>query len=249
VCSGVKKMEEMMNAEMAIRLDNETAALSIREALEFLIEKFPGKISFSSSFGMEDQVVTDMIFSQNLPISLFTLDTGRNFEETNKVHNSTLSRYGKKIQVFHPYQTDIENLVSEKGPFSFYESVENRVECCQIRKVKPLHRALKDVSVWITGLRNEQSNDRGNLKRFIFDPANQVIKFNVLFDWSLEQVKRYIKDNHVPYNTLHDKGFISIGCAPCTRAIGPGQNIRDGRWWWENNSSKECGIHTNGNDQ
>lgn len=235
-----------MNDALAISLKKETKNLSIQETLKLLVDRFPGEVSFSSSFGYEDQVITDMIYSDNLPIRVFTLDTGRHFEETYKVHNRTLSQYDKKIHVYHPDQEKVEQLMTNKGPFSFYESLENRKECCHIRKVEPLRRALAEVKIWITGLRGSQSENRGSLDRFVYDPGNAVIKYNPLVDWSLEQVQEYIKDHHVPYNILHDRGFVSIGCAPCTRAIEPGQDFRAGRWWWENNSSKECGLHASG---
>jgi len=238
-----------MNANIISELSKETSSLSIQKTLLFLADKFSGKISFSTSFGMEDQVITDMIFSDNLPIRLFTLDTGRHFEETYKIHNRTLSQYDKKIQVYHPDRDMVEHLLTTKGTFSFYESLENRKECCHIRKVVPLGRALKGVDLWITGLRRSQSENRENLARFEFDSSFQVIKYNPLIDWSLGQVNKYINDHHVPYNILHDKGFASIGCAPCTRAIEPDQDLRAGRWWWETNSAQECGIHTNSNDK
>lgn len=238
-----------MNAVMVSELIEKTSSFSIQQTFEFLAAMFPGKISFSTSFGMEDQVITDMIFSKNLPITLFTLDTGRHFEETYKVHNRTLAQYDKKIQVYHPNQEKIEHLLTNKGTFSFYESPENRKECCHIRKVEPLGRALKGVDIWITGLRKSQSDNRENLDKFVYDSSNQLIKYNPLLDWSLEQLKDYIKDNHVPYNILHDKGFASIGCAPCTRAIEPGQDLRAGRWWWESNSAQECGLHDSSNDK
>lgn len=238
-----------MSADMVLELIEQTSSFSIQKTLQFLLDKLPGKISFSTSFGMEDQVIADMIFSENLPIKLFTLDTGRHFEETYKIHNRTLSQYDKKIRVYHPDRDKVEHLLTTKGPFSFYESPENRKECCHIRKVEPLKRALQGVDIWITGLRRSQSENRENLDKFIYDPSNQVIKYNPLLDWSLEQVKQYIKEHHIPYNILHDRGFASIGCAPCTRAIEPGQDFRAGRWWWENNSSQECGLHAGSNDK
>ncbi len=240
-------MNELLNAKLAVEFEEGTRDLDAVKTLQLLADKYPGRISFSTSFGLEDQVITDMIYSHNIPIKIFTLDTGRLFEETYKVQSQTLSKYGKKILVYHPEQEDVEKLMTDKGPYSFYESIDNRKECCHIRKVKPLQKALHDVSIWVTGLRHDQSPEREKINKFIFDASGQIIKFNPLLEWTFEEVKQYINDHHVPYNVLHDKGFISIGCAPCTRAIEPGQDFRAGRWWWENNNSKECGIHTNSN--
>lgn len=227
--------------EMLIR---ETKGMNEVDTLRFLADKFLGKIVFSTSFGLEDQVITDMIFSNDTAIKLVTLDTGRLFEETYKTHNRTLAKYGKKIHVYFPVKEDVERLLTRKGPYSFYESVENRKECCNIRKVEPIKRALEDMDVWVTGLRSGQSSDRQQLKKFEYDENYGLIKYNPLIDWPLEKVQEYVKNNHVPYNVLHDRGFISIGCSPCTRAIQPGDDFRKGRWWWENNSSKECGLHS-----
>ena len=224
-------------------LTNSIQDKSIVEQLQFLSEKFAGKIAFSTSFGQEDQVITDIIFANNLPIEIFTLDTGRMFEETYKTLSKTLQKYNKKITVYFPNKEDVEKLVTEKGAYSFYESLENRKECCGIRKIVPLKRALENVDCWITGLRAEQSTARTGLVLLEDDENFGVIKYNPLKDWSLEKTVEYIKEHNVPYNILHDKGFISIGCSPCTRAISPEQDIRAGRWWWENNSKKECGLH------
>lgn len=236
-------MGEEINKALAERLNQESESLSIQQTLEMISQEFNGKVCFSTSFGMEDQVITDMVFSMNLPIKVFTLDTGRHFEETYKVHNRTLAQYDKKIQVYHPDAKEVELLLSSKGPYSFYESVENRKECCHIRKVEPLKRALEGNTIWITGIRRQQSSNRQDLSRFELDEANQIVKYNPLIDWSLEDCQTYVKEHHVPYNVLFDRGFVSIGCAPCTRAISPGQDFRAGRWWWEDNTSKECGLH------
>ena len=218
---------------------------SPEEALLAIATKFPNKIVFSSSLGYEDQVITHLIFSNNLPITIFTLDTGRLYNETYSVLQSTLERYKKPINVFYPQTTAVEKLVSEKGPISFYESVENRKECCFIRKVEPLQRALKGYDIWITGIRAEQSNERKDIISVEWDEANKIIKFHPLLNWSLDKVKYYIAKHNIPYNPLHDKGFVSIGCAPCTRAIKTGEDFRAGRWWWEENNKKECGLHSN----
>lgn len=216
---------------------------TIIEKLKYLTEKNKDKVIFTTSFGYEDQVITDIIFRNGLPVEVVTLDTGRMFEETYKVFRSTLERYGKPIKVFFPPADKVEKLLNEKGPFSFYESVENRKECCHIRKVIPLKRALKGHKIWITGLRASQSASRSNLHELEWDEGNRIIKFNPLLEWSLDDVKKYVKENNVPYNVLHDRGFVSIGCEPCTRAIKPGEDFRAGRWWWEQNTGKECGLH------
>lgn len=216
---------------------------SLVEKLKYLAHTYEDKVVFTTSFGYEDQVITDLIFANNIPVKVVTLDTGRMFEETYKVLRSTNERYGKKIKVYFPEAEQVEQMVTEKGPFSFYESLENRKECCFIRKVLPLKRALSGNFIWITGLRAEQSANRSNLQEVEWDEGNEIVKFNPLLEWNLEQVKTYIKDNNVPYNILHDKGYVSIGCEPCTRAIKPGEDFRAGRWWWEQNSGKECGLH------
>lgn len=237
--------KDLLNDDLASQLDGETAGLGIQDTLRTLSSRFQGEIVLSTSFGQEDQIITDMIFTADLPVLVFTLDTGRHFEETYKVMNQTLAKYNKKIKVCFPDKDQVEKLMTQKGPFSFYESVENRKECCHIRKVEPLQKILSQASCWITGLRASQSFDRHTLKRFSYDAANQVIKYNPLIEWSIDQVIDYLKLNHVPYNVLHDRGFLSIGCAPCTRAVADGEDIRAGRWWWENNTSKECGLHQN----
>jgi len=213
------------------------------EVLAIVSERFPGKAVFTTSFGYEDQVISDMIFHNNLPVDVITLDTGRMFEETYKVWQRTLEKYQKEIIPYFPESADVEKLLREKGTLSFYESLENRKECCYIRKVKPLKRALDGFECWITGLRASQSEGRSSLSYFMWDEAHQLIKYNPILDWSLEDVTDYIHKNQVPYNALHDKGFVSIGCEPCTRAIRPGEDFRAGRWWWEQNSGKECGLH------
>ncbi len=215
---------------------------SIAETLSFLANEYKGNIVFSTSFGQEDQVISDVIFKNNLPISVFTLDTGRLFQETYDVFNSTLKKYKKPIDVFFPEAEKVENLLLEKGPNSFYDSVENRKECCFIRKVLPLQKALAGKKIWITGLRAEQSENRSDLNFFEYDAHFDIIKYNPLLKWTLQEVQDYLDKNNVPKNSLHKKGFVSIGCAPCTRAILPDEDIRAGRWWWES-SHKECGLH------
>lgn len=217
---------------------------SPEEALAILANEFSGDIVFSTSMGYEDQVITHQIFSNDLTIEVFTLDTGRLFAETYSVWNSTLDRYKKPIKVYYPNTEAVEKLVSDKGPSSFYESTENRKECCYIRKVEPLKRALKGKKIWITGIRAEQSDNRNDMPQVEWDEVNQIVKFHPILNWSLKEVKDYINKFNIPYNPLHDRGFVSIGCAPCTRAIKENEDFRAGRWWWEDKSKKECGLHS-----
>jgi len=213
------------------------------DALKFFASEYPGKIVFSTSFGWEDQVITHMIFANDIPIEVFTLETGRLFPETYYVWNRTLEIYKKSILAYFPQAEAVQEMVNKKGPSSFYESVENRKECCGIRKLEPLRRALNGNQLWITGIRSEQSVNRHDMTNLEWDEQNQLIKFHPIFFWSLDEVKEYIKTNNIVYNTLHDKGFPSIGCAPCTRAVREGEDFRAGRWWWEDQSKKECGLH------
>ncbi|MBS1495686.1 MAG: phosphoadenylyl-sulfate reductase [Bacteroidetes bacterium] len=213
------------------------------KALEFIANEFPGKVTFSSSFSYEDQVITHDILQNKLAISIFTLDTGRMFSETYSVWSSTNERYNTHIKAYYPNATNLQNFIAAKGPNSFYESIDNRKECCNIRKVEPLKRALAGNEVWITGLRAEHSASRQHLQQIEWDEVNQIIKYHPLLHWTTEQVEQYIRSNNIPYNSLHDKGFVSIGCAPCTRAIKPGEDFRAGRWWWESADKKECGLH------
>lgn len=218
---------------------------SILESLKILSQKFENQIVFSTSFGMEDQVITDFIFSNNLPIKVFTLDTGRQFQETYSTWNKTQMHYLKHIDVYFPNTQSVETLLQKKGPNSFYDSIENRKECCHIRKVEPLNRALKNQKIWVTGIRAEQSANRTDMNNLEFDAAHDLVKFHPLFDWSFEEVKKYVSEKSIPYNPLHDHRFVSIGCAPCTRAVREGEDFRAGRWWWEDASKKECGLHSN----
>lgn len=224
-------------------LTYQASGLSIADFLAVLARQFPGQVTFSTSFSFEDQVITHEILSHGLPVSVFTLDTGRLFAETYSVWSSTLAKYQSTVKAYYPNRDLLETFVQEKGPNAFYESVDNRKQCCYIRKVEPLKRALAGNMVWVTGLRAEHSPDRHNLANLEWDESNQVIKYHPLLNWTTEQVRKYIDDNNVPYNPLHDKGFVSIGCAPCTRAIRPGEDFRAGRWWWEDAARKECGLH------
>ena len=231
-----------MSSIIAQALIEKTKNFSIEETLAFLANEYQDKVVFSTSFGQEDQVITALIAKNELPITIFTLDTGRLFQETYDVFHKTLKKYKIEIKTYFPEANAVEDLLNKKGPNSFYESVENRKECCFIRKVAPLTKALIGNEIWITGLRAEQSENRNDLAFFEYDAHFNIIKFNPLLKWTLEEVQEYIDTNNVPQNALHAQGFVSIGCAPCTRAILPGEDIRAGRWWWES-SHKECGLH------
>ena len=207
------------------------------------ISQLPGKgVKFSTSLGLEDQVITHWIAQKRLPIQIFTLDTGRLFQETYDLLDLTRKHYGIDIQTYFPERAAVEALLSKKGPNSFYDSVENRKECCYLRKVEPLKRALSGAAVWITGIRAGQSDNRNQMDMVEWDEKHQVIKYNPLLHWTKEQIQSYIDTNKIPVNTLHRKGFPSIGCAPCTRAVLADEDERAGRWWWEG-SGKECGLH------
>src|SRR5574344_664941 len=210
--------------------------------IKYIIENHKN-VAFSSSLGAEDQVITDMIFKVDKKTKVFTLDTGRLHSETYKVLDETNLKYGVKLEVYFPKFESVENLYKTQGVNGHFESIENRKNCCNIRKIEPLKRALKDVEVWVTGLRASQSVTRTDMPLVEWDENFNVIKVNPLINWSQEDVWDYIKTNKVPYNKLHDQGFPSIGCAPCTRAIKDGEDIRAGRWWWENPEHKECGLH------
>jgi phosphoadenosine phosphosulfate reductase len=216
---------------------------SVGEGIKLLTDKFPGQVVFSTSLGQEDQVINAIIGKDNLPVRIFTLDTGRLFNESYELLEKTTLRYKTAIEVCFPDAADVQQYVNNKGINAFYESVENRKECCFIRKVKPLNKALQGAKVWITGLRADQSDNRKEMSTIEWDEQRQLYKYNPLLNWTLDEMLAYIKLHNVPYNLLHDKGFVSIGCAPCTRAIEPGEDIRAGRWWWEL-SKKECGLHS-----
>jgi len=224
-------------------LGNSLLNLPLEDRLSLLASIYSKDvIAFSSSFGQEDQAITHAIASQKLPIKIFTLDTGRQFQESYELMDLTKKKYQLDLITYFPNLDKTEKLVREKGFNSFYSSVENRKECCFIRKMEPLVRALSGVNIWITGLRAEQSENRANMQIVEWDEARNLIKVNPIIDWSFEKLNAYLIEHKIPQNPLHKKGFISIGCAPCTRAIGPDEHPRAGRWWWEN-SQKECGLH------
>lgn len=228
--------------EKIAQLNEIISKLSLVEALKLIRNEVEGNVVFSTSFGQEDQVITDAIFRNDIDIEVFTLDTGRLFPETYEVYHKTLNRYKKEIKSFVPDAVLLGEFVTEKGPNSFYNSLEERKACCHIRKIEPLKRALQGKRMWVTGLRASQSENRASLNFIEWDSHFEILKFNPLLNWSLDEVEKYLEDNKVPQNSLHKKGFISIGCQPCTRAIEPGEDLRAGRWWWES-SKKECGLH------
>jgi phosphoadenosine phosphosulfate reductase len=215
------------------------------QAIE-LLKKIEGeypRIGFANSFGAEDMVLTDLIARHAPGIEVFSLDTGRLHQETYDLMKATTDRYGIRIQVYFPRHDLLERHLTENGPNAFYDSVEQRKACCNVRKVEPLQRALAGRKAWITGLRREQAPTRKDLAVSSWDADNGLQKLNPLLDWSLIDVWSYLRDNQVPYNALHDQHFPSIGCAPCTRAVAAGEDIRAGRWWWESPDTKECGLH------
>ncbi len=214
------------------------------EVLNYFLNSFHPRIALASSLSIEDQAITDMLIKINPDAKIFTLDTGRLPYETYNLIDKTNFRYGIKINVHFPDKNEVEKLVNTKGVNSFYESIEARKECCRIRKIEPLKQALKNYDVWITGLRREQSITRKETSLIELD-SNGKVKLNPLINWSEEEVWQYIKKFNVPYNLLYNKGYKSIGCAPCTRTVGEHEDIRNGRWWWENPEHKECGLHIN----
>ncbi|HEX21744.1 MAG TPA: phosphoadenylyl-sulfate reductase [Actinobacteria bacterium] len=216
---------------------------SASEILTWAFDKFGDKIALASSFGLEDVALIDMMVKINKGPRVFTLDTGRLNQETYDVMDAVRDKYGINIEVFCPDTEALEAMVREKGLNFFYDSIENRKQCCGVRKIKPLKRALGELDAWITGLRRQQAVTRSAVKSVEFDESNQLVKINPLVEWSEEQVRDYVKENNVPYNKLHDQGFPSIGCEPCTRAVKAGEDVRAGRWWWETPEQKECGLH------
>jgi phosphoadenosine phosphosulfate reductase len=214
-----------------------------KDVLSWFAHSYKGSIVFSTSLGAEDQVIMQMIASSDLPVQIFTLDTGRMFQETYDLLDITVKKYGITIDLFFPDAVSVQSMVNSNGINLFYESIENRRLCCGIRKSEPLKRALAGMSVWVTGMRQDQSVTRSESSMIEWDETNQIIKLNPLISWSNEMVWSYINEHHIPYNELHNQGFPSIGCLPCTRSVKPGEDIRAGRWWWELPQFKECGLH------
>lgn len=225
------------------KLNNQFENKSLQDVLAFVFKTFKNKVVLASSLGLEDQLLTYYSINTDKKARVFVLDTGRLNQETYDVMDKTRKKYNFDYEVYYPDTSSVEQLLRTKGPNSFYESIENRKQCCSIRKTEPLKRVLKTADAWITGLRKAQSITREAMKLFETDIANNCIKINPLLKWSYTDVLNEIKRLNIPYNSLHDNGYPSIGCAPCTRAIKPGEDIRAGRWWWESPESKECGLH------
>ena len=231
-----------MSRELA-ELIEQAGALPAAELLKVVNARYGAQAALASSLGAEDQVLTDLIVKVAPSVQIFSLDTGRLPQETYDTIQAVFDRYGRRIEVLVPDAARVEAMVREHGPNLFYKSPDLRKACCQVRKVEPLKRKLAGLKVWITGLRRQQAVTRGQVNTIEWDESNGLIKLNPLADWTTEQVWDYIRANNVPYNALHDRGYPSIGCAPCTRAVQPGEDLRAGRWWWELPEHKECGLH------
>ncbi len=241
-----KEMDKDDTRRLAIDFKDKSAEEILRHFLSVYTDRSRGGkdlIALASSLGAEDQALTNMVLSINPAARIFILDTGRFHQETYDLIDETMKRYGIRYEILFPERSDVEEMESASGPNLFYENTENRKRCCHVRKVKPLKRILSTLDVWITGLRKEQAVMRGAIEKIEWDEANGLIKLNPLAEWSEKDLWEYIKKNDIPYNKLHDHGYPSIGCAPCTRAITPGQDVRAGRWWWETPEQKECGLH------
>jgi phosphoadenosine phosphosulfate reductase len=218
-------------------------ALDLFERLAAIRAQISGRLVFTTSFGLEDQAIAHAIFAQALAIDVATLDTGRLFPETYDVWAETERRYGVHVRAFAPDHRTLETLIARQGIDGFRSSIEARLDCCAVRKVAPLARALDGAAAWITGLRADQSADRAQVLPALFDEERRLLKVNPLFDWTRDGAREFVRTHNVPYNALHERGFLSIGCAPCTRAVMPGEPERAGRWWWEQSQKKECGLH------
>lgn len=225
-------------------LTSEIAEYSSAQIMSWAWRTFGSAVELASSLGIEDQVLTHLLAANAPEMRIFTLDTGRLFEETYRLLHETRSEYGVEYTIYFPDTQTVEQMVSDRGVNLFYDSVENRKLCCAVRKVEPLRRALTSLSAWVCGLRRDQSVDRNTVEPVAWDEANGLFKICPLFDWTSDDVLSYATDNNVPYNPLHDAGFLSIGCAPCTRAVEPGGDARSGRWWWEEDDHRECGLHS-----
>lgn len=235
-----------MHEEQINRFLAELSGKSAQEVIEYFGREFKGEIALSSSLSYEDQAITHMIASSpeaRDAYRVFTLDTGRLFPETYQLIDRTNMTYGINVEVFFPDYKEVQRMVREEGINLFYNSIESRHRCCQIRKLEPLGRAFKGLKAWVCGLRRGQSLTRKDMQLVEWDEKNGLFKINPLIDWSEEEVVSFVKKNGVPYNVLHDKGFPSIGCQPCTRAVKPGEDVRAGRWWWESPEHRECGLH------
>jgi len=236
------ELSDKLEAQIA-QWNKELEGKSPMGVIGFFLQYFGEHIVLSTSLGLEDQVITEMVLRQKRDTEVFTLDTGRLFPETYDLIARTNKFFGIRMKTYFPEPAKVEELVAAKGINLFYDSVENRKLCCSIRKVAQLPRAFKDKQAWICGLRKDQSVSRFFNKLIEWDANNGLVKINPLINWTEKEVWDYIKKNNIPYNLLHDRGFPSIGCEPCTRAIEPGEDIRSGRWWWESELHKECGLH------
>jgi len=237
------KIIKMIDASTIADWNDQLSGASAQQIVAFFLEKFKGKIAFSTSLGLEDQVLTQMVADVDPSTRVFTLDTGRLFPEAYDLMDRTSKKYKINLEVFFPNAHEVEEMVTQKGINLFYDSIENRKLCCRLRKLVPLARAMQGLDAWITGLRREQSVTRENMQVVEWDAGNNMLKINPLIDWTEKQTWDYINEHKIPVNPLHKKGFASIGCQPCTRAIEPGEETRAGRWWWENPETKECGLH------
>lgn len=233
----------MIDVSTIAQWNKELVGAPAQQIVAFFLEKFKGRIALSTSLGLEDQVLTQMVAKVDPSTRIFTLDTGRLFPEAYDLMDRTSKKYKINLEIFFPNREEIEEMVAQKGINLFYDSVENRKLCCRLRKLVPLARAMKGLDAWITGLRREQSVTREDMQVVEWDANNNMLKINPLIDWTEQQAWDFVKDYKIPVNPLHKKGFASIGCQPCTRAIEPGEDIRAGRWWWENPETKECGLH------
>jgi phosphoadenosine phosphosulfate reductase len=229
--------------EIADQLNKEFTGKSPDELLHYFLHRYGKRIALASSLGLEDQVLTDMILKIDPAARVFTIDTGRLFPETYSLIDRTNKKYNINMEVLFPENEGVEHYVRLNGINAFYTHVDQRKACCRVRKIQPLLRALSTLDAWVCGLRQEQSVTRTGVRMIEWDEAHQLIKINPLIHWSEQDVWNYIKANQVPYNILHDKKYPSIGCQPCTRAVNEGEDIRSGRWWWENPAHKECGLH------
>jgi phosphoadenosine phosphosulfate reductase len=235
-----------LTKELTAKIDQWNEELSKKdpvEVLEFFLNHFGNRIAQATSLGAEDQVITDMLARTDRDAKIFTLDTGRLFPETYTLIDDTNKKYDIRIDVYFPDNNKVETMVKERGINLFYDSVENRKMCCGIRKVEPLQRAFKGLDAWICGLRKDQTVSRFSAKLVEWDQVNGLVKINPLIDWTEKDVWNYIREKNVPVSPLHERGFVSIGCQPCTRAIKPGEDFKAGRWWWEDQEQKECGLH------
>lgn len=236
-------IDKTVNQNAVTELAQRAEPMSAQHVLQLALDTFGRKAALSSSFGAEDMVLIDMLMKLDRTARIFTLDTGRLPQETYNVIDATRAKYGAVIEVFFPQAEAVQTMVAEHGMNLFYQSVENRKLCCGVRKMEPLRRALSGLDAWITGLRREQSITRTAVHKIEWDEGNGLVKVNPLVDWTHDDVWKYIRENNVPYNPLHDRGYPSIGCGPCTRAVQPGEHERAGRWWWEHPETKECGLH------